>query len=485
MLYAITNDNKKIFIKNAINQEVESNTPHLISYKCPVCAQDLVIRNGLKKFPHFAHKKGTLAGSECDTFKPLLQTEWYLNCLEAVPKEYAEPVISFGREKHLADAIIKDTVFTFLHGKITPAEFEKRNRFYIKAGYKVTWLVHMGEVIKEGHLKTAYPRPFDFAWEDAYKAFNTLYPGDKNIRVYLDFQTEETSFKPIIDRVAYHSDQGLSEFSIAGECITSIEDFLTAAVGPYKKERNKDNIKHIKKLVVSSFKTDKNMEKETSDLGERSSSLGEPAVKKAHTLKDWLASGLPPVEYLMHETGSKKYAPHQYPINCPYKNEIQNNYEICSTCIHNVKEAYLPPSIYPHGRYTLCDRKGSSLPLEESEYITAVMYTPEGIIQALQTEQGGKTKIRQYTSGKQVGRTLDQLWNEKTARIRVLNMVTGWKYQINHDPKEMMKKYRGNTYAEKVCPPGSDTFVRPSDRTNELKDGNKPIWLLEWKAENP
>lgn len=66
-------------------------------------------------------------------------SEWHRNWQNRFPESTREVVIEYKGESHRADILTGGYVIEFQHSPITSTEFERRNLFYTKAGYKVTY----------------------------------------------------------------------------------------------------------------------------------------------------------------------------------------------------------------------------------------------------------------------------------------------------------------------------------------------------------
>lgn len=137
MFTALTKENKRISIEEAVPNE---------NYLCPVCGNPVYVRavNSKNMRTHFAHKKN----SPClDNWKHDM-SDWHFEWQSKFPIENREIVVEKDGEVHRADILINDTVVEFQHSSIRSDEFEARNSFYKKCGYRVVWLFDVTEKMK-------------------------------------------------------------------------------------------------------------------------------------------------------------------------------------------------------------------------------------------------------------------------------------------------------------------------------------------------
>lgn len=199
-------------IKDAIKEPTKE-------YICPVCGEELIIKNGSVVTPHFAHK----AGADCDTFTADM-SEWHKNWQEVFPlqnrehieelqisvKEYKRcaELYSFDRPamkklvknykdneiitlKHRADVRACGYIIEFQNSPISREEFNERNWFYTKIGCKVIWIFNLTEEWKSHKIKIhSYSKRNStiYHWSYAMSTFKDFLPQkSKNVVVFFQF----------------------------------------------------------------------------------------------------------------------------------------------------------------------------------------------------------------------------------------------------------------------------------------------------------
>lgn len=122
--YALTADHHRVHALDAEKGQ---------EYYCPVCGNQVIPRQGEVNSWHFAHVTSCVDDWKYD------MSEWHRNWQNRFPESTREVVIEYKGESHRADILTGGYVIEFQHSPITSTEFERRNLFYTKAGYKVTY----------------------------------------------------------------------------------------------------------------------------------------------------------------------------------------------------------------------------------------------------------------------------------------------------------------------------------------------------------
>ena len=137
MFTALTRDNKRISIENALPGE---------KYLCPVCNNPVVVKAAKSDNvrTHFAHKRNTLC---LDEWKHDM-SDWHFEWQSKFPIESREVFVEKDGVVHRADILLNDTVIEFQHSPISGEEFEARNSFYNSCGYRVVWLFDATDKMK-------------------------------------------------------------------------------------------------------------------------------------------------------------------------------------------------------------------------------------------------------------------------------------------------------------------------------------------------
>ena len=125
MEYALTADHHRVHALDAEKGQ---------EYYCPVCGNQVIPRQGEVNSWHFAHVTSCVDDWKYD------MSEWHRNWQNRFPESTREVVIEYKGESHRADILTGGYVIEFQHSPITSTEFERRNLFYTKAGYKVIWV---------------------------------------------------------------------------------------------------------------------------------------------------------------------------------------------------------------------------------------------------------------------------------------------------------------------------------------------------------
>lgn len=138
MFFATTEEGQRV---SALNANKAS------AYYCPLCHGIVVVKQGSKKVWHFAHKNKV----DCDAdFKTPDMSEWHLVRQSLFHERCQEVTVEDKKtgERHRADVLIYNKyVIEFQHSPISSEEFDRRNEFYNRCGYKVIWVFDLSKVI--------------------------------------------------------------------------------------------------------------------------------------------------------------------------------------------------------------------------------------------------------------------------------------------------------------------------------------------------
>lgn len=179
------------------------------TFVCPICGEDLIIKNGSVVAPHFAHK----SGHDCDTFTHDM-SEWHkwwqalfpvknrehIEELTISLKDYEEAsykynfrrkatidFIRWNRNKetvtlkHRADVRACGYIIEFQNSPISREEFNERNWFYNKIGCKVVWVFNFMQESFNRHLEFYSEVDSDYGgskykWRYPIKTFRDFLP---------------------------------------------------------------------------------------------------------------------------------------------------------------------------------------------------------------------------------------------------------------------------------------------------------------------
>lgn len=125
MEYALTADHHRVHAFDAEKGQ---------EYYCPVCGNQVIPRQGEVNSWHFAHVTSCMDDWKYD------MSEWHRGWQSRFPENVREIVVEHRGECHRADILMGGYVIEFQHSPISAGEFELRNKFYTRAGYKVIWV---------------------------------------------------------------------------------------------------------------------------------------------------------------------------------------------------------------------------------------------------------------------------------------------------------------------------------------------------------
>ena len=194
MIYALDVFGNRVYADEAIKGE---------KYTCPICKNQVVLKRGLINVAHFAHE-----AYECDDDWNYDMSEWHKRMQNYFPKESQEVVVTHRGKKHRADVLIGDVVLEFQYSPITASEFEDRNRFFKRAGYRLAWVFCLKH-IPEDSLYSSEEKENMMIWKHPMRIFaNADYLGESNKRFALwfsyrnDYEPDEVE-EEYINRVVW------------------------------------------------------------------------------------------------------------------------------------------------------------------------------------------------------------------------------------------------------------------------------------------
>ena len=135
MLTSLLN-NETVNAKYAVDKNAD--------YRCPECGQPTILRRGLYKVPHFAHKvaDGCTFGEGMTEEHLIVQQELYdLLISKGFHCELECRRFKNHRADVYADIHGDRVVFEVQHSSITPQEVLARNQFYSQEGCSVIWIL--------------------------------------------------------------------------------------------------------------------------------------------------------------------------------------------------------------------------------------------------------------------------------------------------------------------------------------------------------
>ena len=187
MLFALDKNGKKIHI-NLTNRKDE--------YFCPCCNSKLVQKKGDIRIHHFAHP----SENYCSDTWHYDMTEWHAGWQDMFPKEYQEIVKKLNGENHRADVLIEENklVFEFQHSSLSTDEFDERNAFYNKLGYKVIWIFDVEEQYDAGQIELYDEDRNLWYWKHPKRTFDHFDSKNKKVEVYLQIDNFETELLKVV-----------------------------------------------------------------------------------------------------------------------------------------------------------------------------------------------------------------------------------------------------------------------------------------------
>ncbi len=225
MLIAFDKNENRIVADKAMKEE---------TYYCPLCGNELILRQGSINVPHFAHKS-----AECDDKWNYDMSEWHYDMQSRFPIEQREFVVKYGDQTHRADILNEKQVIEFQHSSISPEEISERNNFYKSAGYNIAWVFDVQEQYDSRAIYAVdHSDALMYGWSNpkrCLQCFPRPKEGNKSLIIYLYWVDEDSveCFNRIIWSTANENGQPnfkrfiISEYSI--DCTIghlSVSDFF-------------------------------------------------------------------------------------------------------------------------------------------------------------------------------------------------------------------------------------------------------------------
>lgn len=178
-------------------------------YYCQVCDQPVMQKRGEIRIHHFSHYSphGTHADIVpcCDHWSYDM-TEWHMGWQRRFSSDDIEKVLTAGKEKHIADLLINKIIVEFQHSPISLDDFNERNEFYTRLGYKVIWVFDLIEERENGRI-----RDDDFEgsykWTFVKKLFREMNLAETKATIYFQFDDCEDDCG-VLERVKTLWDEG-------------------------------------------------------------------------------------------------------------------------------------------------------------------------------------------------------------------------------------------------------------------------------------
>lgn len=161
------------------------------TYHCPLCGNELILRQGELNISHFAHKANT-----CTDAWNYDMSEWHYNMQNRFQPEQREVVVKYNGQTHRADILNGNQIIEFQHSPISMEEIIERNTFYNSAGYHVAWVFDVQEQYDSGAI---YPIMHDsalmYGWSNPKRnlqCFPLPKEHNKSLIVYLYWIDEDS-----------------------------------------------------------------------------------------------------------------------------------------------------------------------------------------------------------------------------------------------------------------------------------------------------
>lgn len=426
MIIAYNKNKERVHIDDTICDE---------KYYCPTCGEKLCLKKGNIKAHHFSH----INTSNCDGWHYDM-SEWHSSWQKQFPIENQEIVFEVNGKKHRADVFINDTIIEFQHSKISYDEFKDRNDFYTSLGYKVIWIFDATDSYFKGDIREHFNN--NYSWNNSLVQLTGY--NNKLIDVYLQEFTNIWTLHPDYKTVSMWNDD-LESYAylhhVDEPASISPDSFLST------EKNNLYDYEFIDKYVKVNFFHD----------GSFNPNL---EMKKR--------------EYCLNDISDEIIAEEDYAFGidcfiwCPLSKRFVSPNDECHACIHLSE------------KNERCKYRFEKLLSKHFDKIINIKYSEHGKVEYVIISKDKKRYKVNYDKIPQCILTIKEAFEDKpnTQVIRVRNIKTGWKVQINKYNYDMM--IRNNKCFGKIqCPDSWSTKF--SNNENEIFNFNKHEWELIWR----
>ncbi len=200
-------------------------------YFCPLCNEELVIKNGNVRLKHFSHK----IKSDCIDFDNDM-SEWHRNWQKKFPIKNREVVLKVDEDNPFAEHLLRTThradvlcfgyAIEFQNSPISSKDFDDRNYFYHLLRKKVIWIFNMVDFYKRDTIE-CYEEWHDrkdnggkYNWKYASKTFINFKSFDEDIILIFQINnnkddekdSDQCYFERVIWAINSNNDEGYTDF---------------------------------------------------------------------------------------------------------------------------------------------------------------------------------------------------------------------------------------------------------------------------------
>lgn len=103
-------------------------------------------------------------------------SEWHRGWQSRFPENVREIVVEHRGECHRADILMGSYAIEFQHSPISAGEFERRNKFYTRAGYKVIWVFDETYAFGNEYISSSLDDENKFVWKWPNRVLASVVP---------------------------------------------------------------------------------------------------------------------------------------------------------------------------------------------------------------------------------------------------------------------------------------------------------------------
>lgn len=224
MIKALNSKKQIVFIDESNKNE---------NYFCQLCNQEVITKKGPQRAHHFAHKRTNgnknAAYSFCVDTWTYSYSKWRYNWMSQFPKENVEVPLDNGKEKHLTDVIINDTVILFMAANTSFNTIVQRIMFFKSMKMNIIFVFDFISLLENNVITQ---NQHTYFWDRPSSLFKNIYNINKNHQVYIQISNELN--KKAIYKI-YSYENNFHSFCLDFKNSFSINEFINLVTSDINK----------------------------------------------------------------------------------------------------------------------------------------------------------------------------------------------------------------------------------------------------------
>ncbi len=426
-----------------IANDKNKNRTHILDvvekekYYCPICNEELVIKNkGTINAHHFAHKSNSICQTKDGWHYDM--TEWHYQWQSQFPLENQEIVFQKDNKIHRADIFINNTIIEFQHSPIEEVEFYDRNDFYNDLGYKVIWIFDVQDKEVEFIDYSSKNHKSVFSWKYPIRFLNDFNYNNKMVEVYLQNGRNTWNINPNYKSIEYKEEiEEIEEFNIL-----KLDWISPSGLKRFITNEEISDVEFLNLFFELKYKDKDNEEVKEYTI---------------HDIADSISVDNP-------EIGNSFYG------YCPLSKNELTNHNNCIDC------NYLDTHSFR------CMKRFEKIHSLNINKVNNIEYDEEGKVKEFDIIADNKNiKYKGNKDFPSYKKTILEFVNlNKNMKVaRFTNIEKGTVYQMSASNMKLLRQE--NKCYGKYC--GKEAGLKAFDNETEIFYWNKKIWLLTWYKE--